>query len=333
MLLASAALLVALAPGPGSRVRTADALTCGVDMACYTLTVSLFGNGSGSWKSTDSSFVPDGKIDCEYLDGSVVAGSTCSHKYADLSFGYVTVDFLVTAAAGSTVCWPTVADCGLREDIENVIFNSDYTSSDHGFLLNTETIGVTRTGIGTGTVTSTPAGIACGTTCSAGFDYGSTVILKATPDAGAAFTSWTGACFGQGAMCSLSMTTDRSTNAVFGLQSATPPPTASPRPVSTPHPTPTTTSSGSKSPAPGASGPGQPTPGSSPGSGLASPGSVDVSAAPGTSAGSGPGVPAVSTGTPLDLTPVVLSILGAGLLVAIGIAVGAFILKRKARSG
>ena len=51
---------------------------------------------------------------------------------------------------------------------------------------------------GEGTVTSTPSGIDCGVACSALFDAGTSVALAATPDTGAIFLGWTGACSGLG---------------------------------------------------------------------------------------------------------------------------------------
>jgi hypothetical protein len=58
---------------------------------------------------------------------------------------------------------------------------------------------VTRTGGGTGTVTSSPPGINCGGTCSGLFSRDATVTLTATPDAPAVFAGWSGAgCSGTG---------------------------------------------------------------------------------------------------------------------------------------
>ncbi len=51
---------------------------------------------------------------------------------------------------------------------------------------------VTKTGTGSGTVTSNPAGINCGATCVAGFNDGTVVTLTATPDAGSKFDGWSG---------------------------------------------------------------------------------------------------------------------------------------------
>jgi hypothetical protein len=45
---------------------------------------------------------------------------------------------------------------------------------------------------GEGTITSSPAGIECGATCSAEFEEGKTVTLTASPASGNAFNSWSG---------------------------------------------------------------------------------------------------------------------------------------------
>lgn len=57
---------------------------------------------------------------------------------------------------------------------------------------------------GNGSVTSSPAGIACSGNCSASFDLGKQVTLTATPAAGWNFVAWTGACGGSGT-CTVSL--------------------------------------------------------------------------------------------------------------------------------
>ena len=75
------------------------------------------------------------------------------------------------------------------------------------------TLSVTRTG--NGTVSSAPAGISCGATCSAMFTAGTSVTLTATPAAGSVFSGWSGGgCSGTGA-CTLTMATATTVSAAF----------------------------------------------------------------------------------------------------------------------
>ncbi len=73
---------------------------------------------------------------------------------------------------------------------------------------------VGKAGTGTGAVTSSPAGIDCGATCSATFPSGTVVTLTAVPDATSTFVAWTGDCTGTGS-CSVTMDADRSVSARF----------------------------------------------------------------------------------------------------------------------
>ena len=75
-------------------------------------------------------------------------------------------------------------------------------------------LSVTKSGPGSGTVTSSPAGITCGATCTAGFTNGSVVTLTASPGAGSMFVGWSGACSGGGS-CILTMDAAKSVTAAF----------------------------------------------------------------------------------------------------------------------
>ncbi len=87
------------------------------------------------------------------------------------------------------------------------------------------TASVAKTGTGSGSVQSSPPGIACGLTCSGPFDDGSQVTLTATPAAGSAFAGWSGAgCSGAGS-CQLTMSADQSVTASFSAVPPTAPPT------------------------------------------------------------------------------------------------------------
>ena len=83
------------------------------------------------------------------------------------------------------------------------------------------TLTVSRSGSGGGTVTSSPAGINCGATCTANFVTGSAVTLTASPAGGSTFAGWSGACSSTGT-CAVSMIAAQSVTATFSVVVAVP---------------------------------------------------------------------------------------------------------------
>lgn len=75
-------------------------------------------------------------------------------------------------------------------------------------------LNVSRAGDGAGSVKSSPAGIDCGSGCSASFAAGRTVTLSARAASGSLFTGWSGACSGLGG-CRVTMNAERSVTANF----------------------------------------------------------------------------------------------------------------------
>jgi hypothetical protein len=67
---------------------------------------------------------------------------------------------------------------------------------------------------GSGSVTSSPTGITCPSTCSASFNAGTAVTLTATPANGFGFSGWSGACSGVG-NCVVTMNAAQSVTATF----------------------------------------------------------------------------------------------------------------------
>jgi hypothetical protein len=74
---------------------------------------------------------------------------------------------------------------------------------------------VNKTGVGSGTVASTPAGINCGSTCSAAYDSDTVVTLTATPAMLSVFNGWTGCDTVSGSSCTVSMSAAKSVTANF----------------------------------------------------------------------------------------------------------------------
>jgi Divergent InlB B-repeat domain len=93
-----------------------------------------------------------------------------------------------------------------------------------GNYIHDYALGVTKSGSGTGTVTSSPSGISCGSTCSASFHFGTQVTLTATPGSDSSFAGWSGGCSGTGPCVTTLAGADVAVGATFV---ATPPaPTA-----------------------------------------------------------------------------------------------------------
>lgn len=88
-------------------------------------------------------------------------------------------------------------------------------------------LSVTKEGDGSGTVTSAPAGIDCGATCSAQFTLSSTVTLTASPASGSSFSGWGGSCSGEGTTCTVTVLGNRSATATFTKDAPSPTPSNS----------------------------------------------------------------------------------------------------------
>ena len=86
------------------------------------------------------------------------------------------------------------------------------------FMLKRFTLTVTKTGIGKGTVTSSPAGITCsgsGSGCSSDYVVNTTVSLTAAPALGSVFIGWTGCDAPNGSSCTVAMSANKSVSAEF----------------------------------------------------------------------------------------------------------------------
>ncbi|HZJ10707.1 MAG TPA: hypothetical protein VFD39_13490, partial [Trueperaceae bacterium] len=84
-------------------------------------------------------------------------------------------------------------------------------------------VSVTKAGSGSGVVTSSPAGIDCGSVCSKEFVEGSSVTLTATPTTGSTFGGWSGACTGKSSTCVVDLASNGEVVATFTKIAAPPP--------------------------------------------------------------------------------------------------------------
>ncbi|MGB0495849.1 MAG: InlB B-repeat-containing protein [Kangiellaceae bacterium] len=158
----------------------------------YTLDVVVEGEGS----VTSS---PAG-IDC---------GSDCSQVFEENQAVVLTAtsqpNYVFSNWSGA--CSGT-GNCNIvMTQAQNVTANFTAESNDQ------VTLDVTISG--SGSVTSSPEGIDCGSDCSEVFDTDQQVTLTAVAAADYSFFEWTGACAGNTEVCSLELATDQQTTAVF----------------------------------------------------------------------------------------------------------------------
>jgi len=170
-------------------------ITATFSLITYTVTANKDGNGSGTITSDPSG------IDC---------GETCN---AD--FDYNTVVTLTAAPDDGSTLTGWEGDCAADglSCTTTVTGTRDVTAT---FTLITYTVSVTKTGNGSGAITSDPSGIDCGETCSASFDYTSTVTLTASADTGSTFMGWEGDCVGT-VPCVVTIDAAKNVTATFSL--------------------------------------------------------------------------------------------------------------------
>jgi hypothetical protein len=90
------------------------------------------------------------------------------------------------------------------------LYGSKYAALEVGAALQ-----VKKSGPGTGTVTSSPSGINCGSQCDTPFFQDQMVTLTAHPGSGSGFAGWAGACTGSKTTCQVTMTQARTVTAKF----------------------------------------------------------------------------------------------------------------------
>ncbi|TGO03291.1 hypothetical protein PN36_09445 [Candidatus Thiomargarita nelsonii] len=164
-----------------------------------TLTINKSGTGSGTVTSS-----PPG-INC---------GTDCSHDYNQGT----SVTLTAQADSGSTFTGWSGGGCSGTGSC-TVTMNNDLTVTATFLLVPPvqKTLTINKSGTGSGTVTSSPPGINCGTDCSHDYNQGTSVTLTATSDSGSSFTGWSGGgCSGTGS-CTVTMNNDLTVTATFLL--------------------------------------------------------------------------------------------------------------------
>ncbi|MBF0317861.1 MAG: VCBS repeat-containing protein [Nitrospirae bacterium] len=190
---------------------------CSGSSTTCTLTMSAIKNVTATFKSTSSQTLTVTKTGAGSGTVSVStgnltwSGNTGTTSYvADTSLTLTaTVDVGSTFAGWGGDCSGTNTTCTLTMSAAKTVTAS--------FVIK-DALTLNKAGTGSGTVTSSPAGISCGSTCSYEFLKDASVTLTATADSGSNFVSWTGDCTGTTTTCTLTMSGGKIVTATFSKQ-------------------------------------------------------------------------------------------------------------------
>jgi phospholipase C len=161
----------------------------------YQLTVTPSAAGAGTVTSSPSGISCPGTCMASFASGTQVTLT------ATPSSGYFFNGWQGGNCAGTSTCTVTMT-----------------TATNVNALFATgNQLTVQLTGAGTGTVTSSPAGINCPTTCGAAFPPNTQITLSETPGATFTFAGWSGACTSTATTCSVTLSSGTaSVMAAFG---------------------------------------------------------------------------------------------------------------------
>jgi subtilase family serine protease len=173
-----------------------------------------------SSQSTELTATVTGGTPTGYVDTPPALTGTASFAAGLTALGKCTLN------AGT--CSLSVAGSALQSGANSVTAtfqgSGTYPSSISSIVTVTVTsattfaLSITIGGTGSGSVSSSPAGITCPSTCSANFTSGTVVMLTETAAAGSTFAGWSGACSGTGS-CSVTMSAAESVTATFNSSS------------------------------------------------------------------------------------------------------------------
>jgi hypothetical protein len=183
--------------GTGTCAVTMDSvagITASFTLRQFVLTVSPTGNGSGTVTSS-----PPG-ISC---------GADCTESYN----AHTVVTLTAAPAADSVFTGWSGGGCSGTGTC--AVTMDSAAGINASFTLRQFVLTVSRTGNGSGTVTSSPTGISCGADCTESYNAHTVVTLTAAPAAGSVFTGWSGGgCSGTGT-CQVTVTSTTSVTAAF----------------------------------------------------------------------------------------------------------------------
>jgi hypothetical protein len=153
--------------------------------------------------------------DCGLLSNIAISGSTTSSTTANFSGNFYCVNY----AVNMTISFANATLSGNTMTGDYSTCSSEYGCNYGTFSLTRlqYLLSVTKSGTGSGAVSSNPSGInSCTGSCSSNFNAGSHVILTATPAFGSVLTSWSLAGCSAPGTCTVTMDAIKNVTATFG---------------------------------------------------------------------------------------------------------------------
>jgi hypothetical protein len=172
-------------------------------------------------------------VPCSYTLDASSASLSSSLAYGSVN---VTSNSICAWAATSNASWIQITSgatySGSRSVSYSVSANTTASPRTGTLTIAGQNFTVTQAGLvnsyglflnkaGGGTVTSNPAGISCGSLCSASFTSGTSVTLTAAPGSGNSFSGWSGACSGTASTCTVTMSSAMNVTASFSINGST----------------------------------------------------------------------------------------------------------------
>ena len=180
-----------------AQATTMTAAFAKIEPTTYSLTVQKTGTGTGTISSSPA---------------GVTCGNTCTASFD----ANTSITLSATPASDSDFGgWSGGGCSGTGACTVSLAQATTMTAAFAKIEPTTYSLTVQKTGTGTGTISSSPAGVTCGNTCTASFDANTSITLSATPASDSDFGGWSGGgCSGTGA-CTVSLAQATTVTATF----------------------------------------------------------------------------------------------------------------------
>lgn len=194
-------------------------LSCGRDQELVSITVQ---------PNTETFGVADPSLHVQlralgaYIHPPVTKDITNQVSWSSDAPQVVTVTAGGLLSPGGTACGNAVVSATVRTNqsgsrsasgaIVTAIMNANVICSGSS---GSSTLTVNFAGRGSGTITSSPSGLACSSSCSGSFTTGTTVSLTATANTGSVFAGWVGCDTVSGPVCNVILNSSRSVTVTF----------------------------------------------------------------------------------------------------------------------